>query len=237
MGKGEGRLITGGAAVETEERRVLHSADRSWPTSTPSTDLPGGDLRTGARRDQGAGLRPRHGTGQRHRVRPHRLGLHEDRDKMASGRRRIPRRQPVLQPEVDRRHGGRHIRSAASTCPARTRRPAVPTTCCSSCRRSRSGRLCGRAGVLARARPPGRAPAQPSWYATRRPTGGRPRTGTSALHQRGGSDRGAVAALQLQRQAHKDELARQGGEVRERLDQNGPGTQQNVVDVIAVFGR
>ena len=56
------------------------------------------------------------------------------REEDRAGARGVLRRQPVLQPQEHRGDGRRASRSAASTCPAPTARPAAATTCCSSCR-------------------------------------------------------------------------------------------------------
>ena len=126
-GKREGRLVAGG-----EAGALPAAAISSRPPSSPtSSRAPGSSRkRSSARcwRSPRRAISSTRSAGQRLAIRPDRRGLLEQPRPPAPGQRALPRRQPVLQPEVHRRDGRRapvrrlqHVRHGFQG-----RRPGLP---------------------------------------------------------------------------------------------------------------
>ena len=107
IGKKEGRLITGGARDTKAGEGILHPADRDRRHPAEVDARTGRNFRTGAGGDQVAQLRSRPGNRQRHRVWPDRRRLLQFARETRPRRARVPRRQPLPEPQMHRSHGRR----------------------------------------------------------------------------------------------------------------------------------
>ena len=105
-GKKDGRLITGGGRAE-RRRGLFHSADGDRRHQAQVEARAGRNFRAGAGGHQVEELRSRSRNRQRHRIRLDRRGLHQFERKDRSRHPGVPRRQPLHQPQVHRRDGGR----------------------------------------------------------------------------------------------------------------------------------
>ncbi len=128
IGKGEGRLVSGGKRGRDEGGRLLHSAYRDRRCFAERSHRAGRDLRACARGHSREGLRRSARRGQQHGVRPHRLGLFRRPPQARPRTPYLPRRQSLLQPQEHRRDGGRtplrrlqHVRHGFEG-----RRPGLP---------------------------------------------------------------------------------------------------------------
>ena len=122
--------------------RQLRRPDGLLRREAVGAHLPGGDLRSRPRNHRGEGLRDGNRARERERVRSHGLVLRPRPLPHRRGQEAPPLRKPLHQPQVHRAPSSASTRSAASTCPARTARPAAATTSGCSCRRRASRRSC-----------------------------------------------------------------------------------------------
>ena len=125
LGKKEGRIVAGGKAGPKQGYFVMPTVvDGVKPNAPPR---PRGDLRPGAGRPEGPRLRGGRPRRQRHGVWPDRCALLEGARAPRARQARVLTSATCISTASAPARSSACIRSAASTCPARTRRPAAAT--------------------------------------------------------------------------------------------------------------